>query len=130
MITKETIIDSLDKVDDLLLCTQERLCLPIIERICHKMQAGLSFTSIKVDGSLICDGHHRYIASLLSEHEINRIKYPTTSATKVIQWEDVEFVEEDYETSAAIEELDKKDADFNEITLEELHFLLKKERPL
>ena len=47
--------------------THERLCFPVIKRLYTKMKIGIKFSGIKVDGDLIIDGHHRYLASLLAE---------------------------------------------------------------
>jgi len=61
--------------------THARLCYSIINRIYKKMCFGIKFQSIKVDGNLIIDGHHRYLASLLSGVTLDTIPSTKTSAT-------------------------------------------------
>ena len=89
------------------------------------MKIGIKFSGIKVDGDLIIDGHHRYIASLLAGVCLEKYPSNKTSATKVSEWNVVEFVEEDWDTDAKILLLNKLDAEFNGLTLEELNELLK-----
>lgn len=105
--------------------THERLCFPVIMRLYKKMKIGIRFSGIKVDGDLIIDGHHRYLASLLAGVCLERYPSNRTSATKVSEWEVVEFVKDDWDTDSKILLLNKIDAEFNDITLEELNELLK-----
>ena len=64
-ITKEIILDYLQNNQIELQSTQTKLCLPIINRLCKKMDTGIKFPSVKVVDDLIIDGHHRYLASIL-----------------------------------------------------------------
>jgi hypothetical protein len=105
--------------------THERLCFPVIKRLYNKMKIGIKFSGIKVDGDLIIDGHHRYLASLLAGVCLETLPSNRTSATKVTEWDVVEFVEEDWDTEAKILLLNKIDAEYNGITLEKLNELLK-----
>lgn len=105
--------------------TQPRLCIPIIERIYRKMTLGIHFSEIKVEGNLICDGHHRYFASLLAKLKIDRIPSKSTSATTVTDWKFVVFVEEDWDTPAKISWLNEQDANFNDISIGDLTELMK-----
>ncbi|MFN8276336.1 MAG: ParB/Srx family N-terminal domain-containing protein [Chitinophagales bacterium] len=105
--------------------THERLCYPVIERIYKKMIIGIKFSGIKVDGDVIIDGHHRYLASLLAGITLDIYPSNKTSATKVSDWKTVSFVEEDWDTEAKILILNQIDADFNEMTIAELNELLK-----
>ncbi len=104
--------------------THDRLCFPVIKRIYRKMVKGIKFRGIKVADTLIIDGHHRYIASLLANVYLDRFPSNITSATKVISWEAVEFVEDDWDTEAKIRLLNKADADYNGISLQRLNQLL------
>ena len=52
---------------------------------------------------MICDGHHRYVASLLAKLPIDFVPYKITGATDVIAWNSVVFVEDDWDTQAKIE---------------------------
>jgi hypothetical protein len=105
--------------------TQNRLCIPIVFRIYKKMRVGIKFTGIKVDGDLIIDGHHRFLASILAGFDLEKFPSYKTSVTNFIKWEDIEFVDEDWDTMAKIEYLNMIDAENNGITLEELTELLK-----
>ena len=66
-ITQEIIQKFLSENKIELSCTHAKLCVPIIDRIYKKMCFGIKFSEIKVEGELICDGHHRYVASLLAK---------------------------------------------------------------
>jgi hypothetical protein len=105
--------------------TQTKLCLPIIDRIHRKMLVGIKFSAIKVDRNLICDGHHRYLASLLANVTIETVPTNSTSATSKIDWESVLFEEEDWDTQAKINMLNMQDADYNNIPIEKIVELLK-----
>jgi hypothetical protein len=63
-ITKEIIVEFISTNEIDLIPTHTKLCLPVINRIYKKMSAGIKFSGIKVEDTLICDGHHRYIASM------------------------------------------------------------------
>ena len=105
--------------------TQNKLCIPIINRLYLKMLIGIKFPEIKVAEDLIIDGHHRYVASLLSDFKIGRIPSVKTIAAVVTSWSKVELVEEDWDTKAKIEMLNKQDADYNNIAVERIIELLK-----
>ena len=92
--------------------THFRLCYPIISRIYWKMRFGIEFQGIKVDGDLIIDGHHRYLASLIAGISLDRYPSFRTSATEVSEWSIVRLETEDWETEDEIEEWNEKDACF------------------
>lgn len=100
--------------------THQTLCLPIINRIYHKMMFGIKFDEIKIYKNLIIDGHHRYISSLLAGIKIEFIKSYKTSATVLYEWKNVEFVDEEWDTPFKINQLNKIDAEFNNIDIEKL----------
>jgi hypothetical protein len=104
--------------------THERLCFPILNRLYKKMRIGLKFSAIKVDGDLIIDGHHRYLASLLADVHLEKHPSQRTSATKVTEWDVVAFAEDDWDTHAKILFLNELDACYNGITLEKINELL------
>jgi hypothetical protein len=79
---------------------------------------------------LICDGHHRYLASILANYSIGRIKSVKTSAMNVIPWESIFFEENDWDTDYKIKMLNEQDAVYNNIPLDELNALLKEDVPL
>ena len=89
------------------------------------MSAGIRFSGIKVENNLICDGHHRYIASLLADFPIERIPGSITASTTAVNWESVIFEEEDWDTAAKINMLNAQDADYNNIAIELIVELLK-----
>ena len=124
-VTKEIILDfiQINKIE--LTSTQQKICLPIINRIFKKMAAGIRFPVIKVENNLICDGHHRYIASILANYPLERITGNITSATSTVPWESVIFEDEDWDTVAKIKMLNENDAKYNNISIEEIAELLK-----
>lgn len=89
------------------------------------MSIGIRFSGIKVDGDVIIDSHHRYLASLLAGITLDRYPSTKTSATKISDWKTVDFVEDDWDTEAKIRILNQLDADSNAMTIEELNELLK-----
>lgn len=124
-ITKEFIVEFIRKNEIELSSTHKKLCLPIINWIFKKMSADIKFPGIKVESNLICDGHHRYIASMLANFSLEKISGRVTSATAAIPWESVIFEEEDWDTPAKINMLNEQDADYNNITKELIVELLK-----
>ena len=124
-ITSEILRDFIAQNPIELKSTHSKLCLPIINRLYRKMSIGIKFSNIKVANSLIIDGHHRYIASLLAKSNLNKVKSNLTSAIEIIDWSLVDFVEEDWDTQAKINMFNEIDAKFNEIPLEKIIELLK-----
>jgi len=124
-VTQEIIIECIQNNKFDLYATHTKLCVPVINRIFKKMSAGIKFSGIKVENSLICDGHHRYIASILADFPLERIPGNTTSATTTVHWESVTFEDEDWDTPAKINMLNEQDADYNNITIEKIFELLR-----
>ena len=89
------------------------------------MSSGIQFAGIKVDKNLICDGHHRYIASLLANFPLERIPGNSTSATRITEWASVSFQTQEWDTPVKIAMLNEQDAVFNNIPIKELIELLK-----
>lgn len=89
------------------------------------MSAGILFSGIKVENNLICDGHHRYIASLLANFPLEISPGNITSATVEVAWESVIFELEDWDTAAKIYMLNEQDAVFNNIPIQSMIELLK-----
>lgn len=89
------------------------------------MSAGINFPGIKVENKLICDGHHRYLASLLANFAIERIQATGTLATIAAEWKSVVFEEEDWDTQAEINMFNEQDAYYNNIQIEKIVELLK-----
>ena len=124
-ITKKVIWDLIHKTDIELSSTHKKLCIPIINRIYKKMLAGIKFSGIKVDNNLICDGHHRYLASLLANFSIERIPTISTPATTAVDWTSVVFEDLDWDTQAKINMLNEQDAVYNNMTIEQILYILK-----
>jgi hypothetical protein len=124
-ITKEIIEEIIRNNEMGLKATQSKLCMPIINRIYKKMSAGIKFSGIKVDNNIICDGHHRYIASIIANYQLAYLPSIVTSATTIIPWESILFEENDWDTLAKIEMLNEQDADFNKILIEKIIDILK-----
>jgi hypothetical protein len=100
--------------------THAKLCLPIIKRMCNKMKYGIRFGEIKVSDNLIIDGHHRYVSSLITSFNIDRVPCHKTSATVILDWEEVEFDENDWDTVSRVSFLNKQDAAYNSVDIETL----------
>lgn len=90
--------------------TQTKLCLPIIQRIHLKMSHGIPFSNIAVCDSLIINGHHRYICSLLLKNEIGRSPWTSSSTTSKYTWADIEIDTDDWEVEEEINEHHETDA--------------------
>jgi ParB-like chromosome segregation protein Spo0J len=87
------------------------------------MCGGIKFSEIKVENGVICNGHHRYIASLLAGIKIDIVVSINTS--KIISWESVVFVEDDWDTPVKIASLNQDDADYNNKSIEQIVDMLK-----
>lgn len=124
-ITKEQVLKFVSENHIELNSTHQKLCIPIINRIYRKMLVGIKFAEIKVGNGCICDGHHRYLASLLAKYFIETVPYTNTSATVIIDWKSVVFEEDDWDTPTKIKMLNEIDADYSNIPIEELTELLK-----
>ena len=124
IISTAFIINFIDKHQIEYRSSQKTLCLPIISRIYKKMKIGINFTEIKIDNGLICDGHHRYIASLLANANIAKTESLRTSASQEISWDSVTFDENDWDSTAKINLLNQQDATYNDISLETLMEML------
>jgi hypothetical protein len=98
--------------------TQPKLCIPIIKRMCQKMAHDIKFEEIKICDNLIVDGHHRYLSSLIMGAEIGTEASHKTSATKPVNWLDVEFEENDWDTELDILHFNEQDAIYNGLNIE------------
>ena len=124
-INKEIILKSIKESDYILISTHKRLCLPIINRIYRKMINGIKFDDIKICDTVIIDGHHRYISSLLANIRLDEAKTSKTSATVEYKWKDVEFVAEEWDTADKINRLNELDAEFNNLSIERIIEMIK-----
>lgn len=105
--------------------TQKNISMPILIRIYKKMKGGIRFADIRIKEGLICDGHHRYIASLLANCNIQKVAGEIPNSVVVIPWSEVTLHETDFDTAEKVQLLNSQDADFNNMSLEEVVELLK-----
>ncbi len=116
-LSKEAVIDLLQNGDMDLEPTQEGLCFPILERLYNKMISNLSFPDIQVCDGLIINGHHRYIASILSKYEkLGRVPSIKSSAKKQFEWKSLILDEQDWDKPEEIERFIGADALYNNLT--------------
>jgi hypothetical protein len=90
-----------------------------------KLFFGIAFPPIKVDNDKIIDGHHRYLASLLANKQVSILPYLKTSATLVVEWQNILLIQEDWDSEEMIKELNESDAKFNNLSLSEITELIK-----
>ena len=119
-ITEATIKYFLEENKLKYLPTHNKLSLPIINRIYKKMLYDIKFEIVKVNGNIIVDGHHRYISSELAKKEIEKTSYPKSLATIEYSWNDVQFVDKEWDTAYRILDLNKLDAKYNDLSLERI----------
>jgi hypothetical protein len=123
-ITSETIKDFIVNNEIKLISSHHKLSLPIIRRIYKKMINGIKFDDIKICEDLVIDGHHRYISSLLAEIEIGKTKSLKSSVTKIYEWIDIEFDENDWDTDSKIQYLNERDAEYNQVDVETINNII------
>ena len=82
------------------------------------MSVGIKFQPILVDNHIICNGHHRYVASLISGTILEYA--PSKQCSPAVAWELVLFEQEDWDTETKIAHLNEEDAKINNISVEEL----------
>lgn len=71
--------------------THKKICFPILERIYNKLVEGKRFDGIKIEDSIIVNGHHRYICLKFLNIEIETIKWMRSPSTEAIPWDSVEI---------------------------------------
>jgi len=125
-ITSELILSELKKKGSSLRPNQGKLSLPIIDRICKKMQHDLKFNPIHVSSdNLIINGHHRYISSILSGYKIEEVpNYPEPSVLNEFDWNTVEFAEDDWDSPSKIKMLNELDAKYNGMKVGDIEEIL------
>lgn len=102
---------------ELVATNQKAINFPILQRIYKKMQLGIKFDNIRVNGSRIVNGHHRYICSILSETEIGIDEWPIGSTAVDNEWSCFVVVEDDYEDEDQVIEHNKRDAEINGVDI-------------
>ena len=66
----------------------------MIQRIHDKLNNNQRFGPIKVDGTLIMDGHHRFVALSLLGINVEIVGATKNHSTIYYQWNEVEIVHE------------------------------------
>jgi ParB-like chromosome segregation protein Spo0J len=90
------------------------------------MKLGLLFPPIKINNNRICDGHHRYLAAQLANYPIEPINWCMSSNVQTSQWNEIMLDTADWDSPAVVRTLNKKDALYNGLLLEDLLLLLNK----
>ena len=90
-----------------------------------KMKAKINLPPIKVVDNFICDGHHRYLASLLANYPLEKIIWQGNTARNFVCWKTIEFDECDWDSEEEILQFNQIDAQYNDIPIEKLIELLK-----
>ena len=119
-ITEIVIKDFLKNNELEYLPTHSILSLPIISRIYKKMMNNIKFDAIRVNQNSIIDGHHRYISCELAKRQIEKTQYPKSSATIIYSWNEVKFVNEEWDTDYKILYLNQLNAEYNHLTVEKM----------
>lgn len=112
-ITTEDIFKLLNQDVLELKATQNKICLPILSRLFHKMNSGIKFTNIKVVEGLIIEGHHRYLASQLANYDLGRDLTLKPSKTIAIDGDTIEYTNDEWDTPARIKMLNEEDEKYN-----------------
>jgi hypothetical protein len=120
ILTKDQVIALLQEGNMDLVPTQDKLCFPIIKRLYSKMSNGLLMPSIQVDKNVIINGHHRYVASMLAEYPLERVKSITSAAKQQAEWKLVTIADEDWDSAFDIKMYNEEDAKYNELTFEDI----------
>ena len=110
LISFEQIRQLLESEDFELQPTQRKLCLPILQRIYHKMNVGVEFDSINIAGDLLINGHHRYVCSLLLKKTLQRDIWSRPSQVHTYKWPQIQIDLDDWESVEIIERHNRKDA--------------------
>ncbi|BAV06223.1 hypothetical protein FLA_2239 [Filimonas lacunae] len=108
---------------NLLQASQPKICLPLINRLYLKISKGIQVPDIKVVNGIICDGHHRYIASRLADVPLGHAA-GVSSHPDITSWEAVSIDEDEWDTPETIQKYMEEDAEYNSLTYKELVELL------
>lgn len=125
-IDRNSILARIAKEEYPLIARQSGISLPILERLFKKMQFGIELPPIQVSTDrIIINGHHRYISALIANYDLKiTSNYPKPSYLNVIDWNDVSFTVDDWDTAAKIRRLNEQDAAFNGMSLEKMKGIL------
>ncbi len=126
MIDKETFLQMLNEQKNILKPNQNVISLDTLNRICKKMQHGLKFIPINVSSdNLIVEGHHRYVGAIIAGYDLEQVSdYPTPAVLNDIEWKDVEFLDIKYDTAEKVDRLNKLDALYNNLSIEDIESII------
>lgn len=125
-INRNTILSKLKERKIQLKPNQQKISLPIISRMCKKMQRDLKFRPIYVSKeNKIIDGHHRYISSIISNFKLEVITdYPSPSEPNSFEWDLVDFVVDDWDSPSKVKMLNELDARYNNMKIEDVESII------
>lgn len=104
--------------------SQDKISLPTAYRIYKKMKASLKFDAIKIADDIVIDGHHRYVASVLANANIERFLSTKNHSQTVYDWKDVILKTIDYDDQSEVRYHNFNDALRNGLTLKQVEELL------
>ncbi|WP_031429043.1 hypothetical protein [Flavimarina sp. Hel_I_48] len=103
IIDLKTIENLLNSGNLQLIATQEKLSLPILQRLCAKMKAGVKFDEIHIKDNRIVDGHHRYVSAALTNITLGTAEWKIARSAIDYPWEEVIIETMDWDTTAEVE---------------------------
>lgn len=86
------------------------MCLPIIQRIYHKMVLGVKFDYINVSGDSVINRDHRYICCVLLKRPVQQNSWASPSHMTIYRWPDIFVDVNDWESKEMIARHNIKDA--------------------
>lgn len=123
-LTKQAVLEVLLHSPLELKPSQNRISLPLLNRLYRKVLIGLSLGGIKVNEGLIIDGHHKYLAFVFAKQAFDIFPSYTSSATTMYEWKEVQIDENDWDSIDWVRLQNYLDAKTKNISLEELERLL------
>jgi hypothetical protein len=119
-INPSTLKNFLNNINSDLKPSQPRLSIPILDRIYNKIHLGITFPPVRINNSVIIDGHHRYIAYKFNNQtpEIQIYSAPTLVIT--YEWKSLVTDSLDWQSNSEVIHFNKLDAQLLNITVSEL----------
>jgi len=90
--------------------SHNKLCFPIVKRLCQKMSLGVEFEAIKVERESIVNGHHRYVASILVNSKLERVPWTAPKSMTHCTWNKIALDANDWESDLEIKAHNERDA--------------------
>lgn len=89
-----------------------------------KMISDLEFDAIKVCEDFIIDGHHRFLAAVMSQKTLSQFPGTKNITQLTFSWSDVSLEMMDYDSEAEVAYHNYNDAIRNGITLKEIEIIV------